>query len=110
MAKRTHIPQVFARRRSLVAASVVAAVAWSLACSGAASEHADGNVEACHRYVDHMNSLDCMDLTYDRDEMCQGAELSPADMVPYYDCARENARCEEGQKVIDIAACRQPVM
>jgi len=96
--------------RATLCGPVLAVVAWSLACSGPMDPQVAGNIEACERYVDHMNSLDCMDLTYDRDEMCEGAALSPADMVPYYDCARENARCEGDKKVIDIASCRQPMM
>jgi len=94
-----------APRVSLVVLAFSVGVA--LACGGPTER---GNREACLDYVDHMNSLDCMELSYDRQEMCEGAELSPADMVPYYDCAREQARCEEGQQVVDIASCRQPMM
>jgi len=81
-----------------------------LACAGTEPSEGAGNEDACRRYVDHMNGLDCVQLTYDADETCAGAGLSPADMVPYWDCARANARCEGETPVIEIAQCRQPMM
>jgi hypothetical protein len=83
---------------------------WLLACTGAGGGEGGDNASACERYVEHMNELDCMTLTYDADEVCAGASLSPADMVPYWECARANARCDGDTPVIDIAQCRQPIM
>lgn len=91
---------------------VLAAVGMgSLACTGLMSTpEARDNKRACQEWVDHMNGLECVSLTYDESEMCQGADASPADMALYFDCAREHSRCEEGQLINELAGCRQPTM
>lgn len=83
----------------------------SLACAGVLSTpEARDNARACQAWVDHMNGLECVALTYDETEMCQGADASPADMALYFDCAREHSQCEEGKLVSDLTGCRQPAM
>lgn len=96
--------------RSLSLALLALVGALSLACGGAGAPTGSDNEAACQRYVDHMNGLDCVELTYDREEMCSTANLSPADMVPYWDCAREHSACDGDTPVIEIAQCRQPQM
>lgn len=86
-------------------------LASSLGCTGLlSSPEARDNARACQDWVDHMNHLECVSLTYDADEVCQGADASPADMASYFDCARAHARCEEGELVADVSGCRQPTM
>jgi len=97
-------------RRGLAVGLVLVGVS-SLACTGLLSTpEARDNKRACQAWVDHMNGLECLSLTYDEGEMCQGADASPADMATFFDCAREHARCEEGKLIDDLAGCRQPTM
>ncbi len=93
------------------AGAIGAVLALSLGCSGLmATPEARDNARACQEWVDHMNGLECLALTYDSSEMCQGADASPAEMATYFDCAREHAHCEEGVLVADVSGCRQPTM
>ncbi len=93
------------------AGAIGAVLALSAGCSGLmATPEARDNARACQEWVDHMNGLECLALTYDSSEMCQGADASPAEMATYFDCAREHAHCEEGVLVADVSGCRQPTM
>jgi hypothetical protein len=54
-----------------------------------------GNQAACRRYVEAFNGLGCTgNIQFDIDEFCPSAlDLAPSNMGPYYDCLRENAKC-----------------
>ena len=83
----------------------------SLACGGGQTPAGPrSNAAACAEWVEHMNGLGCTSVTYETEEMCAAADLSPAGMAQYYDCARENARCDADQLVLDWSGCRQPTM
>lgn len=106
-------PQPPIQRRSGLQTTLVLGVtlAAALGCSGLMdSPEAASNRAACQAWVDHMNGLECNLLTYDRSEMCQGADASPADMARYFDCVREHSRCDGGALISDVTDCQQPMM
>lgn len=69
------------------------------------------NRRACEAYVEHMNTLEtCMNITYDADNLCSGVDGAPVDMAPYYDCLRENSRCDGTEPVLSLDGCTPPVV
>lgn len=73
---------------------------------------ADGaNRQACEAYVAHMNTLEsCMNITYQADNLCLGVDGAPVDMAPYYDCLRENSRCNGTEPELSLDQCNPPVV
>ena len=69
------------------------------------------NREACEAYVAHMNTLqECMNISYDADNLCSGVDGAPVDMGPWYACLRENARCDGTEPVLSLEGCTPPLL
>lgn len=67
------------------------------------------NRQACEAYVAHMNTLEpCMNITYDVDNLCAGTDDEPVDMAPYYQCLRDNSRCDGTEPVLSLDGCAPP--
>jgi hypothetical protein len=81
-----------------------------LACTGSATPGGNAaNLEACQRYVAHMNTLTpCMGVSYDADNLCTAARATDIDMTAYYDCLREHASCRGTEPVLDLDTCPPP--
>lgn len=82
-------------RKLLLFVAAVPALGFSLACSGLAGGGYD-NVSACKEYVKHYNALECIpdNAKFDADEYCPAAlDLAQKDMKPFYECQKENSKC-----------------
>lgn len=90
----------------------VAVVALILGCSGGVpTGKPTSNHQACERYSDHLNSLSpCVGLIYDSDNLCEGIDLVPVDLIPTYDCLVANTRCEGDQPILDTQSCQLPLV
>ena len=82
-------------RKLLVLLVGVPTVGFTLACSGM-SGGAD-NVTPCKEYVAHFNDLECLpdSAHLNEDDYCPAAlDMNPNDMGPFYECLKENAKCD----------------
>ena len=65
--------------------------------AGAASGGGGGNQAACLEYVEHYNSLACIKkvgATFTPSDMCPPElDITPQDMTGYYNCLKENSKC-----------------
>ena len=103
----------FPRRRTVGTCIGLLVGAWMFGCAGAngVAGPPTSNRQACERYADHLNELsECVGLVYDPNNLCEGADLVPADLIPTYDCLRANTRCDDGQPVLDAQKCQLPLV
>jgi len=87
-------------------------LALTLACGGgggALSGNA-ANKPACEAYVDHMNSMSCLTIEYNKDDMCSMVDMSPIDMTGYYQCLVDNSTCEGDIPKLEVDGCTMPTM
>ena len=61
--------------------------------TAASSGGGSDNEAACRAYVDHQNGLDCMPAKLNADQMCGNLGMNPQNMVPFYNCMKNNAKC-----------------
>lgn len=67
------------------------------------------NASACSAWVSHHNDLACLgDKKLDEATICAGASKNPHDLVRYYGCLVDHARCDGDTPDFDIASCRLP--
>jgi hypothetical protein len=69
------------------------------------------NRTACAAWVARVNALDdCVEVTYDEDNVCSTADEQPPEMAAYYRCLTETAHCEGSAPKIAPASCVAPLV
>ncbi len=82
-----------------------------LGCSGSIAALTPGEQrKACEAWVDRVNDLEgCLHVRYDADNLCQGVEDQPPEIVGWFRCLEEHARCEGDSPQFQPEACPAPV-
>ena len=98
-------------RPGWTAGLVVVAALLGCAGTGPRSPSAATNRQACERYADHLNGLSaCVGLVYDTDNLCEGTDLVPVDMVATYACLQAHTRCEGNRPILEADQCQLPLV
>ena len=88
---------VYRSRRVPAYVAVAAVLGASSACSSgpAALPGRPSNAAACAAGVERVNALGaCVQVTYDAENLCEGASELPPEMGAYYACLTERSRCD----------------
>ncbi|MCA9492854.1 MAG: hypothetical protein KC621_23140 [Myxococcales bacterium] len=95
-------------------AAAVAVLLAGLGCSGTFSSAPepvlDHRRSACEAWVAHVNGLEgCLHVTYDADNLCQGVDEQPDEIVVWFQCLADHSSCDGGEPRFDPDSCPPPV-
>jgi hypothetical protein len=97
------------RRASVLVLALVGLL--GLGCSGSIASLSPGEQRvACEAWVKQVNGLEgCLHVRYEADNLCEGVEHQPIEIVGWFRCLEEHARCDGDTPVFEPEACPVPV-